>query len=227
VTGVPVDPSDAASEPSAGSAVLNPGPAAGGARAAAPRSRWREVVLALAVAGGVAASGAPLALLWLAVAPKVKLLMTSEGPVYASPTPEQFVADDGWFLFLTVGVGLLTALAVWGLARRYRGPGLLVAITVGSLAASLLAAWLGRYIALNQFHTVLAHTAAGTEFHGPALLRTSLGGWWHRLWPTLHGVVLAQPIAAALMYTLLAAFHVSPELNSAVEAEADAALRAT
>ncbi len=183
---------------------------------AVPRvwGRGREWLIALAVAAGIAAAGLPLGLLWMKVSPKIHLIRVEHGAAYAEPTPEQFVADDACFIFIGLGAGLLSAFLIWGLVRRRRGPVLLAALTVGSVLAAVLAAWLGQKLGIAHYRELRDQTPIGQPLDGPALVRTSyVGLWWHVV-PRVQGVVLAQPIAAALMYTLLAAFHPAPELTT-------------
>ena len=38
------------------------------------------------------------------------------------PSPEEYIAADGWFTILGFGFGLVAAVVAWLVLRRYRGP---------------------------------------------------------------------------------------------------------
>src|SRR5690606_7522958 len=131
---------------------------AGGGRGAA-------VWAALAVA--VAVLGVPLGLLWAALAPDVPVQVTDQGLFYADPQPEQPVAGDGWFVLLSVPFGALVAIGAWAVAPRRRGPYALAAVTVGAVAAGLVAWWWGRHVGLSGYEAALADAPAGTVLSRP------------------------------------------------------------
>jgi hypothetical protein len=163
----------------------------------------------LAAAIGLALLGAPLGLLWFLVAPAVPVIKVEGGAVPADPEPEQFIAADGWFVLLGLGFGVLAAVAVWRILRRLRGPAGMVVVIVGTLGASLLAAWLGSEISLAEYHRVHDSVAVGEAFSMPPRLRSV--DWFHGL-PVPRGSVLVPPLGAAMLYTLLAGWSLDPEL---------------
>lgn len=162
---------------------------------------------------GLTALGAPLGLLWAALAPDTPVLKTAEGAIYAQPQPEQPIAADGWFSLLGLGFGVLAAIAVWTLLRRRRGPVGLVATTVGALGTALVAWQLGRRIGLDGYQRLLASAPAGTPFDKPADLRA--GGIERVLGvlPLPYGNLLLPAFAAAVTYTLLAGWSRWPSLR--------------
>ena len=102
-----------------------------------------------ALAGLVAATvcvllGAPVGLLWAAVAPKVVVEVAGTAVKLASDA-STFIAGDGWFLGVVSAAGLLTGLAAWALGRRH-GPGVVVGLTVGGLLAAYVAARTGELV---------------------------------------------------------------------------------
>lgn len=177
------------------------------------RPPWREPLVALFVAAGVSALGAPLGLLWSAVTPKVDVVMTDHGPALADSEPEQYVAGDGWFVFLTVAAGAVLAVLVWLLVRRYRGPLMLVALAVGSVASAVIAAWLGHRIGLAQYQRLLQHAAVGQHFKRPVNVASKQVGLWFGVLPRAQGAVLFQAAASVTLYTLLAGFHRASSLR--------------
>jgi hypothetical protein len=97
-------------------------------------------VLALALSGLVAGA------LWIWLAPRGDYRVTATGPepVGAAPSPELFMADDGIFVLIMAGVGLVAGIAVW-LHRRRRGALTLMALATGTLAAGVVAWQLGEW----------------------------------------------------------------------------------
>jgi len=164
------------------------------------------VVAALGGGAVVAASGLLLGWIWAEVAPRVAVTKVENGFVYADAEPEQAVAADGWFAILGAAAGLVFAVLAWVLLRRYRGIGMLVAITIGSLVASALALWLGHKIGFGAFATARDAAAVGDRIDAPLGLRiTNLepDRWWI---PRPTGVAAVQALITAFVYTCLAGF---------------------
>jgi hypothetical protein len=166
-----------------------------------------------AVAAVVAVLGAPLGWLWAALAPGVPVRVVDGGVAPVEAQPEEFFAADGWFVLLGVVFGLLAAAAVYFLVRRYRGPVGLVAVTVGTVGAGLLAWWLGHRIGLSGYRSDIRTAAAGATFERPPDLRAKELGWYFGFIPTVTGYVLVPGVAAAIGYTMLAAWSRHPSLH--------------
>jgi hypothetical protein len=158
----------------------------------------------------VAALGIPFGLLWAALAPDVPVRMTDAGLAYVESQPEQVAAADGWFVLLAVPLGVLAAAGVWLLAPRARGPGGLTAATVGAVGAGLVAWWVGRQVGLAGYEAALATASPGQVLDRPADLRVVGTGGWRLL---VTGVPLVPALAAAVTYTLLAAWSRFPTLR--------------
>ncbi|MFI6264233.1 DUF2567 domain-containing protein [Micromonospora sp. NPDC051006] len=176
-------------------------------------SRRRAAVLAVGAGLALAVLGAPLGLLWAAVAPDTPVIKTAEGAVYAQPQPEQPIAADGWFSLLGLGFGVLAALALWFLLRRRRGPVGLVAAVLGAFAAGLVAWQLGRRIGLSRFDQLLASAPEGQGFGKPSDLRAGGIDWVLGVLPVPHGNLLLPAFGAAITYTLLAGWSRWPSLR--------------
>jgi hypothetical protein len=181
----------------------------------APSRRWRrELVWALAVTVVVTLLGFPLGWAWSAVAPKVQVVMTAQGVWYAAtPRFEEGAAGDGWFVFITAGAGVLLAIAVWVVARRYRGPVMLLALAVGSVAGAVIAAWFGHRLGIAGYERWLRTATVGQHFHKPADVGAKRVGLWFGFVPLAQGAVLLQAAAAVTLYTMLAGFHRAPSLR--------------
>jgi hypothetical protein len=166
-----------------------------------------------AVGVAVAVLGAPLGWLWSALAPEVPVQVVPGGVVPTEEQPEEFFAADGWFVLLGVAFGVLAAVAVWFLLRRYRGPVALVAVTVGAVGAGLFAWWVGHKIGLSGYRRHVREAATGAHLDRPPELRAKELGWWFGFIPRVQGDLLMPAIAAAVAYTMLAAWSRSPSLG--------------
>lgn len=188
----------------------------GGADAGAVpgRKRWPTPLAGLAVAVALAVLGAPLGWLWSVLAPEVPLIKTEGGARLTEPQPEEFVAADGWFTLLGFGFGVLAAIAVWALLRRYRGPFMLLGLAVGTVGAALVAWWLGGVIGgQGDFDRLAASAPVGTPLSQPAELRAGGFEWLWGVIPTLQGDVLLPAFGAVVTYTLLAGWSRYPSLR--------------
>ena len=168
-----------------------------------------SAIVALVVAGG----GLGIGGLWVLLAPRVAVVKVAQGFVYADAEPEEAIAGDTWFLVLGVAAGLVFTVLAWVVLRRYRGVAMLVALVVGSLVGAWLAWYVGIRIGLAQFEAVRDTVAVGTRVDAPLVLRlTELDR--HHLWPPkATGVVAAQALTAAIVYTMLAGFSIHPNLR--------------
>lgn len=181
----------------------------------------RVLGVAALVAVVLTVLGAPLGLLWKAIAPGVPMVKTAEGARLVDPQPEEFVAADGWFTLLGLGFGIVAAIVLWMVLRRYRGPAVLAGIAVGTIGAGLVAWWLGSKLALNDFDQVVAAAPVGEALSRPPDLRAGGFEWLYGVIPTLRGDVLIPAFGAVVMYTLLAGWSKYPGLRP--EPELDAA----
>jgi len=184
-----------------------------------PRRPLRAALVAAAVAVGAALLGVPYGLLWAKLAPEPVLFKVNGGfypqsglyPVDSQP--EQFMADDGWFMLLGVGFGVVAAIVVWLALRRWRGPLLLFALIVGAVAGGVLAWRLGHQLGLEEYQRLLAQAPEGTNLDLPADLQIAHDGTWFGVIPKISGVLLAEAFGAALAYTLLAGWSRHPTLR--------------
>ena len=116
-------------------------------------------VLALGVSGLVAGG------LWIWLAPRAdyRVVATATGtdvqPIGAAPSAELFMSDDGVFVLVLAGLGLLAGFAVW-LRRRRRGALTLVALAAGMLAAGVVAWRLGEWAGPSPTRAQLADVGA-------------------------------------------------------------------
>ena len=169
---------------------------------ARPRRSWRRTAVVCVLAGlVVAAAGAPLGVLWHFLSPTVPVVDAgANGFVVNDPSPEEYIAADGWFTLLGFAFGLVIAIAAWLVLRKQRGPGLLLAVTVGALAAAPLAWFTGRLIGRSAYEHWRAVAVAGGTYQAP---------------PDLHakGALLVPAFAAVIVLTLLAGWSNDPDLD--------------
>jgi hypothetical protein len=166
------------------------------------RRSWRRTALASVLAGiAVTLAGVPLGVLWHVVAPIVPVVDAgTNGFVVSDPSPEEYIAADGWFTLLGFGFGVLAAIVAWLVLRRHRGPGLLLGVTLGAFAAAPLAWLAGRMIGLAAYEHWKDTARVGGTYHAP---------------PDLHakGALLVPAFAAAIVLTLLAGWSNDPDLD--------------
>jgi hypothetical protein len=180
-----------------------------------PRRHLVEVLVSLAVGVVVVGLGAPLGWLWHVTAPRVELVQTDYGVYPVQPEPEGYIADDGWFLGFTVLAGIIVAVVAWFVFRRYRGWIMLLAITAGSIGGAVVAGQIGGHIGLTAYLNLAQHAPSGTHIFRPPRLRSGSWGLWWGFVPKFEGIVLAQGLIAAALYTAFAGFSYSPTLAPA------------
>jgi hypothetical protein len=154
------------------------------------------VLVVLTVAGG------PLGVLWHFLAPTVPVINAGDGRVVVNdPSPEEYIASDGWFSLLCLAFGVLVAIAAWMVLRRDRGPWLLAGVILGTLAAPVVAWQAGRLIGLGAYQDWKTASAAGATYDAP---------------PDVHayGALLVAAFAAAIVLTLMAGWSNDPDLDA-------------
>lgn len=173
---------------------------------AAPPSRrpWRRTARASVLTGVVIlVLGAPLGLIWHWLAPSVPVLDAgANGIVVNDPSPEEYVAADGWYTMLGLAFGLLVAIVAWMVMRKDRGPFLLLGVVLGTFGAGyLIAPWIGGLIGRGSYHHWQQTATAGATYLAP---------------PQVHSVGprLVPAFAAAIVLTLLAGWSNDPDLDA-------------
>jgi LPXTG-motif cell wall-anchored protein len=123
-------------------------------RAAAVAGRWggvaelrADLVPTLRLTALLVLAGIPAGLLWWWLAPREDYRVLADGGVEAlgKTSSELFAADDGVFVLILGGLGLLAGIGGW-LLRRRRGVTLLAALAVGTGLAGVLAWQLGELL---------------------------------------------------------------------------------
>ncbi|MFC3385572.1 hypothetical protein [Couchioplanes azureus] len=166
------------------------------------RRPWRRTVAVAAVTTVVmAVIGVPLGLLWSWLAPAVPVVNAGQnGIVVSDPSPEEYIAADGWFTIIGFSFGLVAAIAAWLVLRRDRGPGVLLGVTFGGLASALTMWGTGRLIGLSAWRDWQETSVAGDTYGRPPDLHA-------------HGALLVAAFAAVIVTTLLAGWSNDPDLD--------------
>jgi hypothetical protein len=151
----------------------------------------REIMVGFGAVLVLAAMGLLVALIWWAVAPRLGVKVVAPGNlVQVAPETEQYFATDGWFVLLTLVVGVLAAVLMWRL-RSVRGPTALVALALAGLAGAVVA-W--------RFGTVLAPAPSEAELREAGRV----------VYPALRlratSALVVEPIAAVIAYLLFTGF---------------------
>ena len=174
----------------------------GGGLRGGPKRPWRRTALvAVLSCAAVLVLGGPLGLLWAWLAPDVPVIDTGQSIVVNDPSPEEYVAADGWYTLLGLGFGLLVAVVAWLALRRDRGPYLLLGVVAGTLGAGyLVGPWIGEMIGRGAYDQWRETATQGATFLAP---------------PEVHstGPMLVPAFAAAIALTLLAGWSNDPDLD--------------
>ena len=157
----------------------------------------RRFLAALVALVAVLGLGALLGLLWESLAPRVSLVVASDGKAYPEGyQPEGYMTDDGIAALLCVAAGLIVGLAAVWVARRIasRDHSLLVALAsvlVLGAAGALALWWTGVAVGAFDFDALLASSPEGTTLTAPLELR-------------MPGVLVLWPLASVLIVFLAA-----------------------
>ncbi|MFE4637561.1 hypothetical protein ACFRJ1_29870 [Streptomyces sp. NPDC056773] len=145
---------------------------------------------AIALVTGIA--GVLLGLLWVWLAPRVQYVSNGEAVFLRDTESEARIGADGTFLLLSVGFGVLSAVAVF-LWRRGGGAAQVVGLTVGSVFAALVGWRVGLWLGPSSDLVAAARKAGkGVPFEAPLQLLA-------------HGALLGWPMAAVLVHLALTA----------------------
>ena len=153
-----------------------------------PVSARAELATGLVVALGLVLLGAPLGLLWAAIAPRPDVVIAAGNLDFVDRETKDFIAADGLLFLLLVALGVLAGSLAWRYGRR-RPFGVLLGLTVGGALAGLVAAQAG--MLTDDRAAAAAAVAAGTLRELPLRLQA-------------HAVLLGCPAAAVLVFALLA-----------------------
>lgn len=161
-----------------------------------------DLVAALGVLCAVAVAGLPLGALWSWLAPPEFVVRSPRAVTPGGVLPfvgqtEHRFDDMATFMLLGLAAGVLTGVALW-LLRRRRGPLVLVAAVLGSLAAGWLAMRVGLWLVAADYPDL---ASTGAPFPRPPVLESS----W---------VVLGQPFGVTITYCITTAWNRADDLSN-------------
>ena len=155
------------------------------------RRTWRvDLITAAYVLGVTVLLGAPVGILWSALAPHARIAISASGATFADGATEVFVAGDGWFLGVCAVAGIVTGFLAW-LGGRRSGPYVVVALAIGGLLAAYVGAKVGRRIGQDELRAAASAGTPGTYVANVALQAKQ--------------TILVWPIAALAMFVTLVA----------------------
>jgi hypothetical protein len=174
-----------------------------------PRERLHlsDLYAAVTTTAVVVLLGAPVGVLWAALAPRVAVVKVAQGVDLQMPETKAFVGADGSFLLITLGVGLLCGIVAAYLGRR-QAPGVALGLAAGGVLAALVAWKVGHrigYDAYTQLRDVAKVGATGSAYlqvraKGVLLgwpvgasLGLLLATWWRRPAPSEPVAAVAPP----------------------------------
>lgn len=168
----------------------------------APRPRVQvkaDILPAVSVFSLIALVGIPLAWLWAQLAPS-QLKAVGQRGVLIPLTAESYHRFDSIAIFVGLGfaAGLVVGVGIWFLRER-RGPVIMAGAVLGSLAA----AYLGTLM-VGMFTGWIYDTPSATKLGDVVTIAPTLESAW---------VILAQPLATALAYGVLAAWNGMDDLG--------------
>jgi len=157
----------------------------------------RRLAACLVALVGAIGLGALLGLVWEALAPRVTLIVASDGKPYPEGyQPEGYMTDDGIAALLSIAAGLVVGVAVVWVARRIasRDHALLVAlgsVLVLGAAGAVALWWTGETVGGFDFDALLASSPEGTSLTAPLTLR-------------MPGVLVLWPLASVVVVFVVA-----------------------
>lgn len=121
--------------------------------------------------------GAPVGLLWAALAPRVEVVVAGQDVQLAEPGTSAFIAGDGFFLLAGLLAGALGGLLAWRLGRDH-GPAVVVGLTLGGLIAAYVAMRVGTTVGAAEVQAaVRAGQQGALELNLRLRAQEALVGW--------------------------------------------------
>jgi hypothetical protein len=142
------------------------------------RRRWGEDLVTMGLTAAVTVLlGAPVGLVWSAVAPHAHVAVEAGGAYVLGVDTEVFVAGDGWFIGMTLLVGVGCGVLAW-LAARRSGPFVVVGLAAGGLIAAYVASRVGVQVGQDSLRAVVESGRPGTYSANIVLkARAAFVGW--------------------------------------------------
>jgi hypothetical protein len=140
--------------------------------------RWRDDLIAAALTAAFSVLlGAPIGLVWTALAPHAHVAIDAAGANVVDGATEVFIGGDGWFLAVTLVAGVVCGAVAWLLACR-SAPYVLVALVGGGLLASYVASKVGVRLGQDDLRAAISSGTKGNYTANVALqMKTAIVLW--------------------------------------------------
>ncbi|HWC35151.1 MAG TPA: hypothetical protein VG650_10025 [Mycobacteriales bacterium] len=172
--------------------------------------QWgREVRVAVAVASFTTLLGAPVGVLWHAVAPRLGIVAVAHG---SGAPMKSLIGDDLWLGLLGALAGVVCVLALLIVApRESRGPGAMIGLAAGGILAMLIAARVGYLLGHPPLKDAL-------RVAFPNVPAKSLAAYLHLFDVSVRAkaVLLTWPFAAVLLNAAIIGLRGPNEPTAAV-----------
>lgn len=154
--------------------------------------RRRDDLLAAGVAAAVSVLlGAPVGLLWSSVAPHAHVAVNASDSSVIDGATEVFIASDGWFVAITLLVGVACGVLAWLFGRRH-APYVVIGLAVGGLLAAYVASRVGLRFGQGALRAAIRSGRSGTYVANVALqARVAIA-----VWPIGALVAFAVPVVS-------------------------------
>jgi hypothetical protein len=103
---------------------------------------WHDLRAGLLTVAVTVLVGAPVGLLWAALAPRVTVEISGDDVQVVDTFGDGFIAVDAWFLAAVLLAGLVGGVLAWRLDAEH-GPAVVLGLVVGGLAAAWIASRVG------------------------------------------------------------------------------------
>ena len=129
-------------------------------------------------------AGAPVGLLWAALAPRAQAILSGTLYLRADPSSDAYIVGDGYFLAAGLLAGVATGLLAWWLGRAH-GPAVVPGLVIGGFAAAAVAMRVGEAIGLQGLQAAVRAGQTTVDINLELGSVVALAGW---------------PVAALLAY---------------------------
>lgn len=121
--------------------------------------------------------GAPVGLLWAALAPHVGVVVANGDVNLADTYGDSFIAVDGYFFAAALVAGLVGGLLAWRLGHRH-GPGVVVGLAVGGVVAAYVAKTVGAQVGYDSLRAAVRAGGQGAfDLNVELKSLAALAGW--------------------------------------------------
>ena len=121
-------------------------------------------------------TGAPVGLLWAALAPHAQAVLVEGAYQRADPSTDAYIVADGCFSLAMALAGVVSAAVVWRMARRH-GPVVVPALAAAGLAAAYVAVQVGEAVGRADVAALVGARAAEVDLPLEVAMVASIALW--------------------------------------------------